>query len=225
MKCRFILMLISTLALLPAVAPAASTSRQEYLSAVRAKPNLERGAEIFRTCAACHGPDGGGVPDGTVPRIAGQHFRMLAKQLVDYRHGGRWDIRMEHFTDRHLLPDAQAVADVAGYVSQLDAASAPGVGTGDHVDRGRGVYAARCQSCHGKSGEGDAGKLVPRIAGQHYEYLLRQMYDAVDGRRPNFPREHIRLLAKLERDDLLGVTDFLSRSPWVNRTTPDRPSH
>jgi len=52
---------------------------------------------------------------------------------------------------------------------------------------------------------------IPRLSGQHYEYLRRQMYDAVDGRRPGFPPSHVRLLAQLEHDDIAGVADYLSR--------------
>jgi len=44
------------------------------------------------------------------------------------------------------------------------------------------------------------------------------MYDAVDGRRPNFSSSHVRMLARLERDDFLGLADFLSRSPWTDAT-------
>jgi len=212
--------LVATLCivLMPTTVWALAGARQEYQAVIRSKPNLEHGEELFRTCAACHGPSGEGVQDGTVPRIAGQHFRVLVKQLVDYRHDTRWDIRMEHFTDRHLLSNPQAIADVAAWVNQLDAQIPPGVGKGDLVGHGATLYAARCRSCHGEAGEGNARELVPRVAGQHYEYLLRQMYDAVDGRRPNFSSSHVRMLARLERDDFLGLADFLSRSPWTDAT-------
>src|ERR1035438_5547325 len=86
-------------ALLPLLAFAVSTSRQELFDASHAKPNLDRGAQLFRNCAICHGPQGAGTVDGGVPRIGGQHFSVLAKQLVDYRHDQRFDIRMEHFAD------------------------------------------------------------------------------------------------------------------------------
>jgi hypothetical protein len=33
----------------------------------------------------------------------------------------------------------------------------------------------------------------------------------VEGRRPNFPREHIRLLEHFERADFVGVADYLNR--------------
>jgi len=200
-----------TALLLPLVALAYSNSRQELLAAVRAKPNLDHGAELFRNCAVCHGSEGGGTADGGVARIAGQHISVIAKQLVDYRHDRRWDMRMEHFSDNHHLVDAQAIADVAGYINHLAVVVPPGVGDGELVEHGAEIYAQRCQSCHGRSADGDQKAMIPRIAGQHYEYLQRQIYDAIDGRRPNFSTTHVRLLARLERDDIVGLADYLSR--------------
>lgn len=150
-----------------------------------------------------------------MPRIAGQHFSVLVRQIVDYRHDTRWDIRMEHFTGRNLLGDAQAIADVAEYTSRLTREQPRNVGSGELVKHGASVYAQRCAQCHGPHGEGEDAGAIPRLAGQHYPYLLRQMHDAVDGRRPNFSPEHIRLLGRLERDDLIGVADFLSRTEWT----------
>lgn len=196
-------------------ADAASASRQEYQDALHSKPSLDRGAELFRTCVACHGPSGAGVPDGTVPRIAGQHFSVIVGQLVDYRHDKRWDPRMEHFADSHHLSNAQALADVAAYVSQLQTQpdDVLGVGSGELTSQGAQIYARACASCHGPDAQGNAREQIPQLAGQHFEYLRRQIYDAVDGRRPNFSREHIRLLARLEHDDIAAVCDFLSRTP------------
>ena len=184
---------------------------QEILEAMSARPDFDRGAHYFNSCANCHGGRGGGSTDGKVPRIGGQHFRVVVRQLVAFRHGQRWDILMENFADRHRLPDAQAVADVAGYVSRLDDPAPPGKGSGELVAEGARIYFRRCESCHGSSGQGDPDHAVPRIAGQHYEYLRRQIYDAVDGRRPGFPPSHVRLLAPLDRDAIAAVADYLSR--------------
>jgi cytochrome c553 len=197
--------------LLPVLAFAFATARQELTDAMHSKPNLDRGAELFRNCAVCHGPMGGGTLDGGVPRIAGQHISVLAKQLVDYRHDRRWDIRMERVADKHHLGDAQAIADVATYAHQLKVDVPPGVGDGELLTHGAHVYEQRCQSCHGPSAQGNARQMVPRIAGQHYEYLLRQIYDGADGRRPNFSPFHIRLFSGLRRDDITGLSDYLSR--------------
>ena len=59
--------------------------------------------------------------------------------------------------------------------------------------------------------EGDAGVAIPRLAGQHYDYLRRQLYDAVDRRRPNFAADHLKLLSRFERADFAGVSDYLLR--------------
>jgi cytochrome c553 len=193
---------------------------QDFAEAVRSRPNLDRGATLFKECATCHGASGGGAPDGSIPRIAGQHFNVLVRQLVDYRHNERWDVRMEHYAGRRLLADSQSIADVAGYVSQLSRDQPRRVGDGELVKRGSALYAVRCASCHGRDGEGSESEVVPRISGQHYDYLLRQMYDAVDGRRPNFSAAHVRLLGKLDRDELVGLADFLSRANWTGPIEP-----
>jgi cytochrome c553 len=198
------------LVLVTAQVSAVSTSQEELSEVRRSPPNLDRGAELFRACAACHGSRGEGTVDGQVPRIAGQHASVLQKQLVDYRYDHRWDPRMEGVTGRHHL-DAQAIADVTAYVSGLDWHAVNGVGNGSLVTQGRATYASLCETCHGRDARGDAARLIPRLAGQNYEYLRRQIHDAVDGRRPNFPVAHIRLLGRLEYDDIAAVSDYLSR--------------
>ncbi|HVY79825.1 MAG TPA: c-type cytochrome [Steroidobacteraceae bacterium] len=208
-------------------AHASSAATQELNAALAKTISLKHGAELFHTCAACHGASGNGSENGDVPRIAGQHFTVIVGQLVNYRHDARWDIRMEHYAGRQLLADPQSIADVAGYISQLSGEQTRNVGDGELVRHGAAVYSAKCSQCHGPTGEGSDSARVPRLAGQHYAYLLRQMYDAVDGRRPNFSRSHVRLLAKLQRDDFVGLADFLSRSEWtgpiaqVTQLTPE----
>src|SRR6185437_4637989 len=96
------LVTVAALVLVPSfLAFAMSSTSQEYLEAVNARPNPDRGASYFTTCANCHGVRGGGSTDGKVPRIGGQYFRVIVRQLVAFRHGQRWDILMENFADRH----------------------------------------------------------------------------------------------------------------------------
>ena len=194
---------------LSGTAPAASSSQQELQAVLRSRPDLVHGQVLFETCAACHGSQGAGVSDGTVPAIAGQHFSVVVHQLVDYRHGRRWDMRMEHFTEQHSLNGVQDMADVAAFISQMAVTRAPDHGSGEYASRGEQLYASRCRSCHGANAEGDEHN--PRLAGQHYGYLLQQMHYGLEGQRPNFPAEHLRLLQPLEPADLAGVADYLSR--------------
>jgi len=200
--------------LLPILAPAAENARSEYARVLKAKPDEARGAVLFAQCVSCHGADGGGETNGSTPRIAGQHFRVLAKQIVDFRYGKRWDFRMEGMADRHHLANAQDIADVAAHVSRLAQPANRGIGSGEFAEQGSRIYATQCKSCHGAQAEGDEAGGVPRLAGQHYAYLMRQMYDAVDGRRPALPQLHSQRIAPLDFEQVRVVSDFLARIGW-----------
>jgi cytochrome c553 len=194
-------------------APNAVAARKEFLEAAKLTPNAEHGAELFDTCAACHAASGRGTSDGTVPAIAGQHGSVLLKQLVDFRHEQRWDERMEHFTDRHHLPTSQDLTDVAAYASSLPRfpAMADAIGDGAFLHEGASVYFRECEACHGPLGQGDVLHLRPRLAGQHYEYLLRQLGETASGYRPGMDPAHVARLRNLSPEELRGVADYLSR--------------
>jgi len=208
------------LAALPAFALAANSTQRDLQQATRAKPNLEHGSELFTQCVSCHGGKGGGQENGNTPRIAGQHYPVLLKQLVDFRHGKRWDFRMEEHADQHHLETPQDIADVAAYVAQLDAGQVRGMGDGNYATDGAKIFGARCASCHGPSGAGDAQEAVPRLAGQHYGYLVRQMYDAVDNRRPTLQEVHPKKIESLDFEQVRAVADYLSRNDWPVAPAP-----
>jgi len=199
----------------------AQSARSEFLEAAKLTPDAAHGKQLFETCAACHGPAGRGASDGSVPAIAGQHGSVLLKQLVDFRHEQRWDERMEHFTDRHHLSTAQDLTDVAAYVSRLPRfpATAASIGDGTSLQAGASVYFRDCEACHGPLGQGDVLRLRPRLAGQHYEYLLAQLTQTAAGSRPGMDPAHVARLQKLSQDQLRGVADYLSR------VSPDLSSH
>jgi cytochrome c553 len=215
MKAPLLVLTVMAALTIPPLVRGAPNASQESSDALQSRPNLDNGATLFQACAVCHGASGGGTPEGEIPRIAGQHFSVLVKQLVDYRNNRRWDPRMEHFAGQHVLNSAQDIADVAAYASQIETApdASVGVATGEFLSRGSEVYARSCASCHGKSGDGSARQQIPRVAGQHYGYLFRQIHDAVEGRRPNFSAAHIRLLKGLDYADIIGVADYLARIP------------
>ena len=181
------------------------------LSASAGEPNADRGAHLYAPCASCHGADGNGTADGSVPRIAGQLESVVRKQLGDFRGGRRSDFRMTEFADRHHLGTVQDLADLAAYVSRLQASGARGIGDGTRATAGALLFGARCASCHGADGRGNDAKVVPRLAGQHYSYLVRQMYDAVDGRRQTLPQLHANRIEPLDFAQVRGIADYLSR--------------
>lgn len=191
----------------------AAEARKEFLDAARLVPDSGHGAELFQSCAACHGTNGAGVADGSVPAIAGQHGSVLLKQLVDFRNEQRWNSRMEHFADRHHLPAAQDLTDVAAYAASLPRfPTTTGIrGDSSLLREGASVYFRVCEACHGPLGQGDSLRLRPRLAGQHYEYLLRQLTETAAGYRPGMDPAHVARLRALTPQQLEGVAGYLSR--------------
>jgi len=187
----------------------ASVAEQKLAAALGTKADLQHGAILFKACVTCHNSDGSGEFNGDVPAIAGQYQRVLLRQLIDFRYGKRWDVRMEAIASSHYLSGAKDLADVAAYVSALPRFTDPGRGDGQLLAHGMQVYRSECASCHGSSGQGDAQKAVPWLAGQHYEYLLREMYYTFDNRRPNLTNHRV-FLDRFTRPDYQSVADYLS---------------
>jgi cytochrome c553 len=195
----------------PITAHASSAAQQEFASVTRLKANVAHGEQLFDTCAACHGSKGAGTSDGTVPVIAGQHFQVLAWELVSFRHEGRRDPRMEHFTGQHHLSGVQDIADVASYVSHLPPQGSSSHGDGSQLTRGEELYRHNCSSCHGAKAEGDDRKRNPRLAGQHYQYLLLQAQTGTSAGRSTFSRRHVQLLEHIGSADIEAICDYVSR--------------
>jgi cytochrome c553 len=203
----------------------ASQVAQELRDALSVVPDGAHGAQLFQgICAACHGPRGAGLDVTWAPEIAGQHARVLIKELVDFRVGLRWYDPMERIAGKHVLQTPQEIADVAAYVAAMATMPESKVGNGQWVERGSTEYVERCQSCHGASGEGSNALMIPRVGGQQYEYLLWQMHDAVEGRRPNMKREHLRRLQSFVMEDFVGVADYMSRLRPREAGVPGAPS-
>ena len=204
----------------PRPASAASVLQGQLAAALAVRPNRAHGAQLFEFCAHCHGLDGGGSADGTVPAIAAQAPSVLIRQLLEYRVAQRSDLRMGAAAHTQRLPDAQALADVAAYVGSLPVAArsaggdtpAPGHETPGRetpaVEASAGdAYARLCASCHGAAGQG--GDEAPRLAGQRYPFLLQRLTDAAAGR--DLQPVHAPLLGRLEPEDLAALAAYLEQ--------------
>jgi cytochrome c553 len=200
-----------------------SAAIAEFRAAVALDADLAHGRELFAACAECHRADGSGSADGTIPVIAGQHVSVLVKQLVDFRHDRRWHAKMQDAATRHDLASPQDLLDVAAYAASLKrpAPSALGSRDGAEVHRGQLVYYRDCEGCHGRLAEGDLRTLRPRLAGQHYEYLLRQLNETASGQRPGMDEMHVTRIRALSDDERAAVAAHLARlSPGFSPAGP-----
>ena len=75
----------------------------EKTAALAAKGDAARGASAFEICQGCHRVGALGRPDGSYPRLAGQHATVLIKQLTDVRSERRGNAKMLPFADHQAL--------------------------------------------------------------------------------------------------------------------------
>lgn len=198
----------------------------DFRNAMKLDPDLPHGARLFATCAACHAASGLGTEDGSIPAIAGQHVSVLVKQLVDFRHDRRWGERMRNFASQHHLDGPQELLDVAAYAGSLPRwpPLAGGAGDAAALNEGKVVYHRDCAACHGPLGLGELRRLRPLLAGQRYQYLLRQLDETADRMRPGMDVTHVKLIGALSAEERRAVADYLSRlSPNLASTRDKAP--
>ncbi len=184
----------------------------EKLMALRAKGDALRGEITFEICQGCHRSKALGRPDGSYPRLAGQHDTVLIKQMTDVRAGRRRNDKMLPFVDRHAV-STQDIADIALYLSGLPVPPDNGKGPGGNLEAARKTYEAECAQCHGRSGEGDEAQFYPRVSGQHFKYLLRESIDIRDGTRTNSNPRMRAIVKPMSDDQLQALADYMSRLP------------
>jgi cytochrome c553 len=185
----------------------------EIEKALSLTPNIENGKKAYELCATCHLENGWGKPDGSFPVIAGQHRKVLIKQLADIRARNRENPTMYPFTDPETIGGVQAIADVTEYISTLAPNPQPGVGDGKDLDKAEQVYKDNCMMCHGKEGQGNGDAFFPRLQGQHQAYLVRQMLWIRDGFRKNGNALMAEKLKPMDDAQISVLADYISRMP------------
>jgi cytochrome c553 len=179
--------------------------------AAQAAPPLSDGSRLYAPCGACHAPKAWGSMDGTIPNLAGQQRRYLEKQLALFRSGTRVDPATQVEAVHSTVGDQHNVVALASYLSGLDSNPHPVTGSGEHPRVGQEIYAHICAACHGADGRGEAGNRVPRIAGQHYPYLRRQIDVAAALHRDLAPPEMTSALRGMQSQEEDALADYISR--------------
>jgi cytochrome c553 len=137
-------------------------------------------ADIIHVCSSCHGLRGHST-SSLFPRLARQQRDYIVMQLKAFRDHTRADPHAKAYMwgMAARLTDAQVVS-IADYY----AAQPPVRGEADpslQAVAGAKIYTKgipsskvpACMNCHGKEAEGHG--TSPRLAGQHSDYLARQM--------------------------------------------------
>ena len=217
MKKKIIAVMIASLAMTSGSVLAWNEAGGEKDKALRLKPDLENGMDVFEVCSACHLPEGWGTKDGTFPQLAGQLRTVLIKQLADIRARNRDNPTMYPFALPESIGDEQAIADVTAYIEKLK--MNPDNGKGEwpegtpEYEQGKKLFKENCVKCHGETARGNYEKFYPRLQGQHYKYMLRQFEWIRDGKRRNANPDMVKQIKNFTNKQMKMVINYVSRIP------------
>ena len=135
-----------------------------------------------RSLRRLHGP-GGISADPAFPILAGQTARYTYLQLKDFKEGRRTEPLMEPFIAALSRED---MFDLAAFFAAQK--PRPNAFKADPARVARGKAKADevlCTMCHlgGFLGQNE----IPRVAGQHYAYVVKQMRDSRPAGAPTMP--------------------------------------
>ncbi len=145
----------------------------------------QRGQEIFKLCATCHGNQGEGNQSLAAPAIAGLPQWYLLTQLKNFRSGARG----KHPQDAPGLrmgPMARTLKEgdletIAAFVSQLAPHKLAPISTGT-PQRGEEHFQV-CIGCHGHDARGEAQLNAPPLRFSNDWYLISQLKNFRSGLR------------------------------------------
>ncbi len=183
---------------------------EEQMLALAHKADPANGKEAYEVCRGCHQADASGRGDAIYPQLAGQHASVLIKQMVDVRAGLRDNPKMHPFVAEWVV-STEEVADIAAYLSALPIPTTNDKGDGTALSRGQVLYDKDCAGCHGARGQGKAAEFYPRVASQHYSYLVHESRLIRDGGRRNANPEMVKVIKGYADADIMAVSDYLSR--------------
>jgi cytochrome c553 len=163
------------------------------------------GKEKAAVCGACHGVDGNStIPQ--YPMLAGQTSRYIYLQLKDFKESRRKDPLMSPMAANLSKKD---MFDLAAYYAAQKPINQNSKGDVSKAARGKQVAdAALCTMCHlgGFSGQNE----VPRVAGQHYEYVLKQLKDFKTKTRTNDAGNMTAVLRTIPDEDLEALAAYIA---------------
>ena len=157
------------------------------------------------TCAACHGEDGNN-DNPMYPVLAGQSARYIFLQLRDFKAGRRHDPVMEPMAKPLSPEDMLALGE---YFSTQKPGRSPYKTDPAKVAAGKKTAdALLCTMCHlgGFQGQNE----IPRVAGQHYEYVRKQLADFKARRRTNDAGSMTSVTSGLSDEDIDNLAQYVT---------------
>ena len=184
-----------------------------------AKPDAAKGQGVAsQVCAACHSADGNSAAAAN-PKLAGQGYDYLHKQLQNFKPQGGKKAERENPVMAGMVANLSAadMKNLAAYYAgqKLKPAKATNkelAALGQKIYRGGSAASGvpACAGCHGPTGAGIPSQY-PRIAGQFAEYLEAQLKAFRAGARSNDPNSMMRGVAVRMNDrEIQAVAEYVA---------------
>jgi len=176
------------------------------------KAELARAEEIVGgRCFLCHGLEGESASP-IYPRLAGQHWEYIAKQLGEFKSGKRKSDTMKPQAEDLTPAEMKAL----GAFFEAKKASARPVRDAELVAVGKYVFnrgnqfsgLPACASCHGAKGLGTP--QLPRLAGQHPRYTEDQLKQFNSRERNNDNAVMHTVASKLSELERNAVAEYIA---------------
>jgi cytochrome c553 len=192
-------------------APAArgAASRPAAVAPAPAGPSY---AQRYATlCAACHGANGRtDVP--LTPVLAGQPSLYAITQLFLFREGRRSNEAMTAVAKTLTDDDLRGFSDYIGKLPAVPPPPASAPADAARMAKGKALSDQhKCAFCHGA--ELGGGQQVPRIAGQHEEYLRESLRGFHSGKRPGYTQAMTAAVSQIPVEDLDLLAYYVARFP------------
>lgn len=182
-----------------------------------AKPDAAKGQAIAgQVCAACHAADGNSQVAAN-PKLAGQFYEYLHKQLANFKPQGAKKAERDNAVMAGMAGSLSEtdMRDVAAYFAaqKLKPAAAKDkelAALGQKIYRGGNAATgvAACAGCHGPAGAGMPAQY-PRISGQFPEYIEAQLKAFRAGTRSNDPNGMMRsVVARMSDREIQAVAEY-----------------
>jgi cytochrome c553 len=161
--------------------------------------------KLAEPCFACHGPEGNSE-NPAYPILAGETWRYIYIQLKDFKEGLRTDPVMSAMAANLSREDMIALGNYfAAQKRKPNGFKADGA----RVVAGRKVSdAVLCPMCHlgGFTGQNE----IPRVAGQHPDYIRKQLRDFKARKRTNDAGNMTSVAGALSDDDIENLTHYIA---------------
>jgi len=160
-------------------------------------------------CIACHGADGMGYGNFSIPIIAGIPAAHIEEALYAYKDGARQCKHAPLMCETASAISDEEVAEVADYFSALPRVSSEQSYAADKAAAGKLVHEQLCKGCHVPPGDPEVADAfgIP-LHGQRGWYLRYALESYLDGSRENLLPAMADKLSKLEEGDLDNLIHY-----------------